>query len=170
MADDLITCPDCQGEKGRTVFWDGRDPQGNVIGGIRTIPCPRCGGSGQVPAAMLDWMKRGRAIRASRIARNQSMVQAAAQYGLSLSEYSNVEHGRVDPDALISKDRMTSDKALGAIREFMAENGYAPSVRELQERLGLQSTSTVAYWLERLEADGRIRRATGKARAIVVCE
>lgn len=48
----------------------------------------------------------------------------------------------------------------------MARTGYAPSVRELCDALGLRSTATVHQHLHQLERRGYIRRPAHRARAI----
>ena len=48
------------------------------------------------------------------------------------------------------------------------ENGYAPSVRDIQNSLGFKSTSTVHMYLNRLEEFGLIRKEDGKSRAITL--
>ncbi len=52
------------------------------------------------------------------------------------------------------------------IKEYTAENGYAPSVREIGEAVGLKSTSTVHGHLTRLEKKGLLHRAAMKPRTI----
>ncbi|MFB6876374.1 LexA family protein [Streptomyces sp. NPDC056323] len=47
---------------------------------------------------------------------------------------------------------------LRTIRDWIAENGESPSVRQIGEKVGLSSTSSVAYQLGRLEARGLISR------------
>lgn len=54
------------------------------------------------------------------------------------------------------------------INEFSAKNGYSPSVREICKKIGLNSTSTVFYYLKQLEAEGLVARDSGKNRAIKV--
>ena len=54
------------------------------------------------------------------------------------------------------------------LTDFSRRNGYAPSVREICEGLGLNSTSTVFGHLETLEKKGYMRRGTGKNRAIEI--
>ncbi len=58
---------------------------------------------------------------------------------------------------------------LEAIEDSIAKRGYAPSVRELCDRLGYRSTSTVQMYLDRLEQRGYIRREDGKSRSISLC-
>ncbi len=54
------------------------------------------------------------------------------------------------------------------IREATEANGYSPSVRDIQEALGMKSTATVHSYLNKLEAKGYIRKAQGKSRALRV--
>ncbi|MET7616171.1 MarR family transcriptional regulator [Streptomyces sp. NPDC005408] len=50
------------------------------------------------------------------------------------------------------------ESILRCIREWIAEHGEGPTIREIGERVGLSSTSSVAYQLRRLERAGLIRR------------
>lgn len=54
------------------------------------------------------------------------------------------------------------------IREAIRTEGYAPSVRDVCEALGIKSTSTVHMYIKRLEEKGYIDRRDGKSRAITV--
>lgn len=60
------------------------------------------------------------------------------------------------------------------IYEYIAacirEQGYAPSVREIGEAVGLKSPSTVHFHLKRLEEAGVIVKGAGKGRAITLTE
>jgi repressor LexA len=58
-------------------------------------------------------------------------------------------------------------RILDVIRDFTAENGYPPSVREIGERVGLSSSSTVQSHLKTLERNGLLRRDPTKPRALV---
>lgn len=67
-------------------------------------------------------------------------------------------------------ERATTEKQqriLDVIREFTAECGYPPSVREIGERVGLSSSSTVQSHLKTLERRGLLRRDPTKPRALV---
>src|SRR5579871_206393 len=67
-------------------------------------------------------------------------------------------------------DRGTTEKQqkiLDVIRDFTSEMGYPPSVREIGERVGLSSSSTVQSHLKTLERRGLIRRDPTKPRALV---
>ena len=52
------------------------------------------------------------------------------------------------------------------IKEFLMKKGFPPSVREIGEKVGLSSSSTVHSYLHMLEADGKIHRDPTKPRAI----
>ena len=51
----------------------------------------------------------------------------------------------------------TSNKAdliLAFVNQFVQENGFAPSVREIGAAVGLSSTASVSYHLNQLQAKG----------------
>jgi repressor LexA len=56
------------------------------------------------------------------------------------------------------------------IKNTIKEKGYPPSVREIGEAVGLQSTSTVHGHLDRLERKGLIRRDPTKSRTIEILD
>ena len=57
-------------------------------------------------------------------------------------------------------------RILQAITEFTSERGYPPSVREIGERVGLSSSSTIHAHLKALERRGLISRDPTKPRAL----
>ena len=57
-------------------------------------------------------------------------------------------------------------RILEVIRAFTAERGYPPSVREIGERVGLSSSSTIHAHLKALERRGLILRDPTKPRAL----
>ena len=57
-------------------------------------------------------------------------------------------------------------RILDVIRAFTAERGYPPSVREIGERVGLSSSSTIHAHLKALERRGLILRDPTKPRAL----
>ena len=66
----------------------------------------------------------------------------------------------------------TSDKAqriLEYVNQFVQENGYAPSVREIGAAVGLRSTASVSYHIQALQDKGLLLSpgAKGRKRAIV---
>lgn len=52
------------------------------------------------------------------------------------------------------------------IKEFLIDNGYPPSVREIGQAVGLKSSSTVHAYLDQMQARGLIRKDPTKPRAI----
>lgn len=66
-------------------------------------------------------------------------------------------------------DRKTTPRQqaiLDVIKNFTREHGYPPSVREIGERVGLSSSSTVQCHLRTLEKKGLIKRDPTKPRAL----
>ncbi len=57
-------------------------------------------------------------------------------------------------------------RILDVIRAFTVEHGYPPSVREIGERVGLSSSSTIHAHLKALERRGLISRDPTKPRAL----
>ena len=60
----------------------------------------------------------------------------------------------------------TCDAVYEYIVDYINDNGYAPSVREIGRGVGLKSTSTVYGHLKRLVNQNRIEMTEGKRRAI----
>lgn len=65
------------------------------------------------------------------------------------------------------KTQMT-DKIYEYLQRVIPEQGYAPSVREICEAVGLKSPSTVHFHLKRLQERGLIEKGDFKGRAIVL--
>ena len=66
----------------------------------------------------------------------------------------------------------TSDKAqliVDFVNQFIQENGYSPSVREIGAAVGLSTTASVSYHLQALQAKGLLQApgAKGRKRALV---
>ncbi len=65
----------------------------------------------------------------------------------------------------------TSKKAqmiLDFVNQFIQENGYSPSVREIGAAVGLRSTASVSYHLQQLEEKGQLAPSVkGRKRAVV---
>ena len=53
--------------------------------------------------------------------------------------------------------------------QYIEENGYAPSVRDIVASLGIKSTSSVHLYLHNLEAKGFIEQDPGKKRTLRIC-
>ncbi len=56
------------------------------------------------------------------------------------------------------------------IKEEILKKGYPPTVREICEKVGLRSTSSVHAHLSTMEKNGFIRRDPTKPRAIEICD
>ena len=67
------------------------------------------------------------------------------------------------------KTQMT-DRIYEYLREVNPQQGYAPSVREICEAVGLKSPSTVHFHLKRLQERGLIEKGDFKGRAMVLTE
>ena len=69
----------------------------------------------------------------------------------------------------------TSNKSqliLDFVNQFIQENGFAPSVREIGAAVGLRSTASVSYHLRQLQEKGMLQEpgAKGRKRAIVTAQ
>ncbi len=62
----------------------------------------------------------------------------------------------------------TSYRVLDFIRSYVAENGYAPTNRQIAEGIGLKAVSNANYHLMRLRSLGYITYETNKTRTIVL--
>lgn len=85
-----LTCPSCDGSGTIFALVDGPNYRGP-----KTINCYRCAGVGRITRAQMDAIESGKRIRENRLARNVSMAEEARRLGISASEYSAIEHGRV---------------------------------------------------------------------------
>lgn len=58
------------------------------------------------------------------------------------------------------------DKTLEFIKNFVKSHGFPPTVREICSAIGVKSSATAQYYLDKLEQAGKIRRLSTKNRAI----
>jgi repressor LexA len=74
------------------------------------------------------------------------------------------------PDPTDNGDELTARqrRVLEVIRDWLDRFGYPPSVREIGEAVGLNSTSSVAHQLRALERKGYLRRDPNRPRAVGV--
>lgn len=56
------------------------------------------------------------------------------------------------------------------IKEFIDDNGFPPSVREIGAKFAIKSTSTVHYYLEKLRDQGLISQDANKKRAFSITQ
>lgn len=68
------------------------------------------------------------------------------------------------------KNNKTADKIYEYIVDFVNNNGYIPSTRELCKHFNIASTSTIAYYLGKLEEQGKIKRSGNRNRAIEILD
>lgn len=61
-------------------------------------------------------------------------------------------------------------KVLDCIAAYVDEHGFPPTVREIGDAIGVNSTSLVSYYLKRLEERGLIVREPSMSRAIQLTE
>ena len=59
---------------------------------------------------------------------------------------------------------------LNFLEDFIEENGYSPTYREIQAEMGLSSVSAVAEHIDNLVAKGAVRRREGAARSLEVLD
>ena len=57
-----------------------------------------------------------------------------------------------------------AEEIMEYVNQFMLENGYAPSVREIGAAVGLRSTASVSYHLNQLQQKGALQGSTSKGR------
>ena len=59
-------------------------------------------------------------------------------------------------------------EVLGYINRYIAENGFAPTVRDMCRDLGIKSTATAYDYINRLKEKGYLEKAENKKRAVAV--
>ncbi len=62
------------------------------------------------------------------------------------------------------------EQLLNFIKEYVDENGFPPTVREMCHAINVSSTSTIAYYLSKLENNGDIKKNPNKNRALEITE
>ena len=72
----------------------------------------------------------------------------------------------------MSRTSNKSQLILDFVNQFVQENGFAPSVREIGSAVGLSSTASVSYHLQQLQAKGLLLApgGKGKKRSIVTAQ
>ena len=56
------------------------------------------------------------------------------------------------------------------IKNYLAEKGYPPTIREICKGINIKSTSTISYYLKKLEESNRIVKGSYKNRALQLTE
>ncbi len=62
------------------------------------------------------------------------------------------------------------EQLLEFIKNYVDENGFPPTVREMCHAINVSSTSTISYYLSKLEDSGAIRKNPNKNRALEITE
>lgn len=71
---------------------------------------------------------------------------------------------------MAKKTQEKLDLTIKFIKDFSKKHHYPPTVREICAGVGVTSSATAQYYLNKLEEMGRIKRASTKNRAIEVVE
>ena len=50
------------------------------------------------------------------------------------------------------------NQLLEFIKEYIDDNGFPPTIREMCKAVNVSSTSTISYYLNKLETDGIIKK------------
>jgi repressor LexA len=91
----------------------------------------------------------------------QTAADVEAAKGATVSE---LPDGPADAHGLTPRQQ----RVLTVIRESLVARGYPPSMREIGEKVGLTSSSSVAHQLRTLEEKGYIKRDPNRPRALSV--
>lgn len=62
------------------------------------------------------------------------------------------------------------DEAYEYIKKYIEEKNYPPTIREIKNAINIKSTSTIAYYLKKLEEDNKILKGSYKNRSIQLIE
>lgn len=62
------------------------------------------------------------------------------------------------------------EQLLNFIKEYLNENGYPPTVREMCKAIKVSSTSTIFYYLNKLENSNKIKKNPNKNRALEIVD
>src|SRR5919107_777392 len=84
--------------------------------------------------------------------------------GTAGATISELPDGPADASGLTPRQQ----RVLTVIRESLVARGYPPSMREIGEKVGLTSSSSVAHQLRVLEEKGYIKRDPNRPRALEV--
>ncbi len=68
----------------------------------------------------------------------------------------------------MAKNNQKVEDMLSYIANYSQENGFPPSIREIQDKFNFKSTSTVSYYLRKLEQRGDLVNKGRKNRALSV--
>ena len=92
------------------------------------------------------------------------MAAARGTRSTKSSKVAELPDGPPDSTGLTPRQQ----RVLNVIRDSIAERGYPPSMREIGEKVGLTSSSSVAHQLRTLEEKGFLKRDPNRPRALQV--
>ena len=98
-----MTCPMCGGDGVCYVLAAHTSAPAYIAGplaGFAERPCSVCDGTGEIDEARAAWMVEGKKLLAFRDERDMSLREAARWLGVSPVEWSDAEHGKIDPNGL----------------------------------------------------------------------
>lgn len=111
--------------------------------------------------------KKGRSATPAK-ARTQTKTSATAS--TDTPEDAALPDGPIDPVTTEAQLTERQRGVLDVIRKSVRERGYPPSIREIGDAVGLNSTSSVAHQLRTLERKGLLKRDHNRPRAVNVQE
>ena len=122
-----MQCPKCDGTgKGGPLHINKGPNQKGICEGhwFRESLCPFCTGSGEVPDHVAGWIADGKALRNERISRNELSINAARKLGISLTEFSAAETGRIDPSSILDRYKKCDMKVCPVCRGYNLERQW----------------------------------------------
>jgi len=60
------------------------------------------------------------------------------------------------------------EKILAFVKQFIEDNGYSPTVREIGQAVGVNSTSHISWWIDKLVIEGKMTKKPNIARSVRV--
>lgn len=60
------------------------------------------------------------------------------------------------------------EKILAFVKAFIEDNGYSPTVREIGQAVGVNSTSHISWWIDKLVTEGKMTKKPNIARSVRV--
>jgi DnaJ-class molecular chaperone len=90
-----MKCPDCDGT-GWTIASFVRRMSGQCSQNVRG-KCSGCDGSGEIDALRQEWRTIGKQMHCKRIAAGRTLRDEAKRHGISPTELSGMEQGRIEP-------------------------------------------------------------------------
>jgi len=124
------------------------------------------------PDTAIASLLRGDTIRLQQYAPLFNVVQRTVEAALDKAHLQVQQEAKVQktkPQRKVRKVRQSNqDSVLAFVQRFWQERGYSPTMREIADACGINSTSVIAYTLDTLEARGLLKRQLSISRSIVL--